>query len=232
MSRPRKQMFDNFAARQVRIKTIVHQIRVLEEWELDLVRKIWGNSFGVGLTAAVPTMKEAKQSCLPMEGTVWLRNDHEVRIVSCLPSEEDSDTSKGKRCLDATHDDDHWKRPAKIRCSYRGVDIRHNQTQSGVWKLVVQARFVKLRGSSAAVRKAQCVFFNKGVVSDVESEDIKISVGDCIRIGAPPRLLTYIVDSIDQNGIVCCKDVSNDTVEPVYMSLKEANKQYNKYIRY
>jgi hypothetical protein len=71
-SRPCNHMFDNFAARQVRMSTLVHQIRVLEESELDNVRKVCENSFGVGLMAHVPTIKEVKSSSLPMNGTVWL----------------------------------------------------------------------------------------------------------------------------------------------------------------
>jgi hypothetical protein len=106
------------------------------------------------------------------------------------------------------------------------------QSKTGVWELVVQARFVKLKGCSLAVRKAQGLFLNDGISSDVESEDIEAAVGDYIRIGAPPHLNTYVVESIDSNGLVCCKDATDENDEPIYMSLKEANLQYNKYIRY
>lgn len=205
---------------------------MLEECELDIVRKVCGNSFGVGLTVSVPSMKEVKRSSLPMNGTIWLRDEHEVRMVSCMPMERDLDQSKSKRCIDPADVDVGYERPSKLRCSYRGIDFRHLQTQSGVWELVVQARFVKLKGSSLAVRKAQSIFLNDGVASDVESEDIEVSEGDYIRIGVPPHLNTYVVDSIDCNGLVCCKDVTDDNEEPIYMSLKEANLQYNKYIRY
>jgi hypothetical protein len=125
-----------------------------------------------------------------------------------------------------------YKRPCKLRCSYRGIDIRHLQTKAGVWELVVQAQFVKVKGSSAAVRKAQGIFLNSGVVLDVESEDIEVSVGDHLRIGAPPLLMTYVVASIDRNRIVCCVDVTDENEEPIYVPLKEANLLYNKYIRY
>jgi hypothetical protein len=231
-SRPKKHVYDNFASQQVRMYTMVHQLRVLEECELDVVRKVCGNSFGVGLTAPVPTMKEVRHSSIPMNGTVWLRNDHEVRIVSCLPTERDVDLSKGKRCIDDANADVDYKRPTKLRCSYRGVDIRHLQTKNGVWELVVQARFVKVKASSVAVRKAQCAFLRDGVISDVESEDLEVSAGEFIRIGVPPNLHTYFVDSIDSNGVVCCKDATDENEPPVYMSLKEANTLYNKYIRY
>jgi hypothetical protein len=117
-SRPKKHMFDNFAAQQVRISTLVHQICVLEECELDVVRKVCGNSFGVGLTVADPSMKAVKQSSIPMHGTVWLRDDHEVRIVSCLPTETDLDCLKGKCCIDVSVVESLEERPTKLRCSY------------------------------------------------------------------------------------------------------------------
>jgi hypothetical protein len=66
------------------MSTLVHQIRVLEESELEVVRKVCGNSFGVGITVSVPSMKEVKRSSLPMNGTIWLRDEHEVRMVSCM----------------------------------------------------------------------------------------------------------------------------------------------------
>jgi hypothetical protein len=94
---PKKHKFDNFASCQVRSHSLIHQIRVLEEWELDNVRKVCGNSFGVGLTVTVPTLKQAKQLSMPFNGTVWLRNDHQVRIVTCLPYEQGLDACKAKR---------------------------------------------------------------------------------------------------------------------------------------
>jgi hypothetical protein len=231
-SRPKKHVYDNFAAQQVRMSTLIHQIRVLEESELDLVRKVCGNSFGVGLRVSVPSIKEVRQSSLPMNGTIWLRDNHEVRIVSCLESASDMDPVKGKRCLDKCDTDLAYQRPSKLRCSYRGLDIRHLQSKSGVWELVVQARFVKVHGSSLAVRKAQGMFLNTGEISDVDSEDLEVSVGEYLRIGVPPHLHTYIVDSIDSNGVVCCKDATDENEEPIFMSLNEANYIYNKYIRY
>jgi hypothetical protein len=76
------------------------------------------------------------------------------------------------------------------------------------------------------------LFLNAGVVSDVESEDLEVSIGEYIRVGEPPNLNTYVVESIDSNGVVCCRDATDDNEDPIYMSLKEANRRYNKYIRY
>jgi hypothetical protein len=230
ISRPKKHLFDNLAMCQVRMQSLIHQIRVLEEWELDIVRKVCGNTFGVGLTATVPSLKEAKMLCMPFNGTVWLRHDHQVRIVTCLPYEQDVDSLKGKRvCPNETviHE-----RPSKLRCSYRGLDFRHTQSKNGTWDMTVQVRFVKVRGNAPAVVKAQAVALATESNSDVESVDLEISEGDLIRLGSPPHLTTYIVDSIDQNGQVRCKDPTDDNEPHIIITREEANLRYNRYIRY
>jgi hypothetical protein len=82
---PKKHVFDNFAAFQVRMHSLIHQIHVLEEWELgDNVCKICSNSFGVGLTVSVPTLQQAKLLSMPFNGTVWMKHDHQVRIITTL----------------------------------------------------------------------------------------------------------------------------------------------------
>jgi hypothetical protein len=43
MSPPKKYMFDNFAACQVRTHSVIHQIRILDECELDNVCNVCGN---------------------------------------------------------------------------------------------------------------------------------------------------------------------------------------------
>jgi hypothetical protein len=72
------------------MSTLVHQIRVLEESKLDAVRKVCGNSFGVQLTVSVSSLKEAIRSLIPMNGAIWMRDNHE----------EDLNLSKGKCCMD------------------------------------------------------------------------------------------------------------------------------------
>jgi hypothetical protein len=203
-------------------------MRLLEESELDAVRKVCGNSLGVGLTVSVPSSKEVKHSLIPMNGTIWMRDNHDDRIISCLPTERDLDLSKGKCCIDVADVDLlEYKRSCKLRCSYRGVDLRHMQSKSKIWELVVHARFAKVKGSSLAVRKAQGIFLNDGAALDVESGDI----GDYLRIGVPPHLNTYVLDSIN-NDVVCCKNVTDENDTPIFMLLQEANLQYNKYISY
>jgi hypothetical protein len=229
-SRPRKHIYDNFAACQVRSLSLIHQIRVMEEWELDNVRKVCGNSFGVGLTVSVPSLRQAKLLSMPFNGTVWMRHDHQVRIVTCLPYEQDVDPSKSKRvCPDQfrTHE-----RPSKLRCSYRGLDFRHIQNKNGTWELAVQVRFVKLPGNAPAVVKAQGVVLTGDITSDQESEDLEVREGVLIRLGSPPHLTTYIVDSIGNDGMVRCVDATDENEAPVFLTLEEAKTRYNKYIRY
>jgi hypothetical protein len=232
ISRMKKHMFDNFAACNVRTNSVIHQIRVLEEDELDNVRKVCGNSFGVGITVPVPSLKEVKLRSLPFNGTVWMRQDHQVRIVTCHPYEQDLDTSKAKRACPVNNTLTIKERPWKLRCSYRGLDFRHMQSKNGTWDMSVQVRFCKVRGNSPAVLKAQGVVLSTEVVSDVESEDLEVTEGVLIRLGSPPHLSTYIVDSIDTAGNVFCKDPTDENEAPVILKLEEANRIYNKYIRY
>jgi hypothetical protein len=199
-----------------------------------VVRKVCGNTFGVGLTVSVPSLKEVKKSSLPLNGTVWMKHSHQVRIVTCQPYEQDVDFSKSKRCCSNDSAASVYQRPRKLRCSYRGLDFRHVQSKNGTWELAVQVRFVKVMGSAPAVVKAQSVVLATGVssASDVESEDLEVCVGAYIRIGTPPNLNTYVIESIDSNGTVCCKDATDDNEDPVFLSLAEANELYNRYIRY
>jgi hypothetical protein len=96
----------------------------------------------------------------------------------------------------------------------------------------VQVRFLKVSGNAPAVIKAQSAVLTNSVPSDVESEDLEVRVGVLIQLGSPPNLVTYVVDSISENGTVCCKDPTDDDEPPVYLSTAEANHSYNKYIRY
>jgi hypothetical protein len=198
---------------------------------LDIVRKVCGNSFAVGTTVAVPSMKEVKASSLPMNGTVWLRKDHQVRIVTCVPHEEDIDVKKGKRVCSSGQESKGYARPRKLRCSYRGLDFRHVQSKMGTWEMIVQARFSKLMGNAAAVIKAQSSVLSSSVVSDVESEELEVRPGVLIRVGNPPNLETLQVDSVEK-GMVRCKDPADSDADTVVLGLTEANELYNRYIRY
>jgi hypothetical protein len=200
------------------MNSTVHQIRVLDEWELDVVRKVCGNSFAVGTTVPVPSIKQVKAMVLPMNGTVWLRKDHQVRMVTCVPHEEDVDQRKAKRTCPSGPQYATYARPRKLRCSYRGLDIRYVQSKMGTWEMIVQARFSKLRGSSQAVLKAQSAVLSTTVVSDVKSEELEVRPGVYIRIGSPPQLETYVVDSID-NGVVRCKDPTDDKADTVVLTV-------------
>jgi hypothetical protein len=101
----------------------------------------------------------------------------------------------------------------------------------GTWEMIVQARFLKLRGNSKAVMKAQSAVLTNAVVLDVESEELEVRAGAYIRIGTPPQLETYVVDSVD-NGLVQCKDPTDDDADTVVLTVSEANELYNRYIRY
>jgi hypothetical protein len=70
------------------------------------------------------------------------------------------------------------------------------------------------------------------LASDAESEDLDICVGALIRLGSPPHLNTYIVESIECDGTVCCKDPADEHEAPVFITMVEAKRRYNEYIRY
>jgi hypothetical protein len=112
------------------------------------------------------------------------------------------------------------------------LDFRHIQAKNAIWEMAVHVRFIKVRGNSPVVVKAQSVVLTGDSFSDVESEDLEVSEGVLIRLGLPPNLSTYIVESIDIGGRVCCKDSTDELAVPVFLSLKEAKRRYNQYIRY
>jgi hypothetical protein len=101
----------------------------------------------------------------------------------------------------------------------------------GTWEMVVQAQFLKLRGNAQAVIKAQSAVLSNSVVSDVESEELEVQVGVYIRIGVPPNLETYVVDSVEDR-IVRCKDPTNQNAHTVILTVSKANELYNRHIRY
>jgi hypothetical protein len=203
----------------------------MEEWELDVVCKVCGNLFGVGLTVSVPSLKEMKRLLLPLNGTVWMLKDHHVRVVTCQPCEQDVDPSKAKRALPEYHQSTIIDRPCKLQCTYQGLDFRHIQSKNGSWEMAVQACFVKVKGNAPAVIKAQGVVLSTGLSMDAKSEDLDILEGDLIRLGTPTHLTTYIVDSIDVDGNVCCKDPTKDHADLVYLTMEEAKRRFNEYIR-
>jgi hypothetical protein len=70
-SRCRKAIADNLSARNVRTKMETGIIHVDEESHLDAVQKVFGQSFGVGICAPVPSMKMPRCN-LSLKATVWL----------------------------------------------------------------------------------------------------------------------------------------------------------------
>jgi hypothetical protein len=93
---------------------------------------------------------------------------------------------------------------------------------------------VKLVGQSPAVLKAQGAILRRlsASASEAESEQLEIEIGSFIKIGSPPNLSTYQVESISQTGIVRCIDPTDDDEPYVELPLAEANELFNKYIRY
>jgi hypothetical protein len=222
-SRCRKAILDNLSARNVRTKLETGIIRVDEESHLDAVRKVFGQSFGVGICAPVPSMKMLR--CNPsLKATVWLRNMDPVRIVSCLPEECDLEPDREKPIADETHSIDvsataKSRKGIKLLCSFRGMDIRYSMASNDVPELSVQSRFVKVRGDSHAIRK-----IHGNIICDSDSESgsstVNVEIGDYITVEGKK---VYVISDITENGTVRCVSPTFPVNDPIEISLEQAN---------
>jgi hypothetical protein len=222
-SRCRKALLDNLSARNVRTKLETGIIQVAEECHLDAVCKVFGQSFGVGICAPVPSMKMLRSNP-SLKPTVWLRNMDPVRVVSCLPEECDLEPDRAKPIVEEAPSSGNigtQKRPTlmKLLCSFRGMDIRYTVAANGVPELSVQCRFVKVRGDAQAVKK-----IHGNIVSDCDSDSgsssVMIEVGDYITVEGRK---VYKVSHISDNGTVRCVSPTFPVNNPIEMSLEQAN---------
>jgi hypothetical protein len=219
-TRSKKVIFDNLAATRRKTKFRAEVLRILAEDELDAVRKVLGVSFGVGVMQPVPSLKQLKINP-SLSGTVWLRNNDPVRIVTCCRDGIDIDHELDKpMCHNARK-----QRPIKMLCSYRGLDIRLNSVRNGITELSVQCRFVKVKGDSPVVKR----ILNKASSNSDGSLD-----SDSILMVLKGQYLTldsdkvYIVTEVNCNGTVRCVSPSNPINEPIEITIEEANDALNR----
>jgi hypothetical protein len=221
-SQCKKVLYDNLSSRQVRVTCNTGIIRVLSEPHLEAVRKVLGDSFGVGTNLPVPSMRMLKMNPT-MKPTVYLRNMDPVRIVSCIKDERDIDPAKGKPSVitSATMptDEGRKRKRMKLLCSYRGLDIRQSTTCNGIPELSVQCRFLKVKGNSIAVTKV-----HGNIVSDCEyesdSSELQVEVGDYIKVAGRK---VYRISDITSTGIVRCVSPTHPINDPIEITLEEAN---------
>jgi hypothetical protein len=219
-TRSRKVIFDNLAASRRRVKYQGELIRILCEDELDAVRKVLGVSFGVGVMQPVPSLKALKVNP-SISGTVWLRNNDPVRIVTCCPEGADIENGSAKPVY-LNSLSQFKSRPMKMMCSYRGVDFRFNSVKYGVSEISVQCRFVKVRGDSILLKK--CFGRIAGECdssgSDSDSSCMMVSEGDYITLQSER---VYVVREVREDGTVRCVSPANPINEPIVLSIEEAN---------
>jgi hypothetical protein len=111
------------------------------------------------------------------------------------------------------------RRPLKFLCSYRGMDIRYSVAPHGVPELLVQCRFVKVRGGSSAIQKIHCNIASDGE-SDSEKSELNIEIGDYIKLDGKK---VCVVDSISENGTVRCVSPTYPANEPIELTIEQVN---------
>lgn len=217
-TRSKKVIFDNLSACRQKIKYNGELIRILTEDELDAVRNVLGASFGVGVTQSIPSLKQLKDSPF-LSGTVWLKNSDPVRIVSCCHGGEDMARGLAKPLY--PNPQIHCKKkPMKLLCSYRGLDIRFTTARHGTSEIIVQCRFIKVRGDSKLVHKVLSSNPSECYVSDTDSSILMVSEGDFITLDNDK---VYVVKELVGNGTVRCESPSHPINEPIVITVAEAN---------
>jgi hypothetical protein len=220
-SRSKKVIFDNLAASRRKIKYHGELIRILNEDELDAVRKVLGSSFGVGVTHAIPSLKQLKENPF-ISGTVWLQNSDSVRIVSCCQGGMDIGSGLAKPLYPNSQTNSR-KKPIKLLCSYRGLDIRFTTARHGTSEISVQCRFVKVRADSQSVHKV--LGSNVSYVSDTDSSFLMVSEGDFLTLDNDK---VYVVRDVLGDGTVRCESPSHPINDPIVISVEEANEALNR----
>jgi hypothetical protein len=125
-TRSQKVVYNNLCCTRRKIKFRGELIRLLLEKELSALRKVFGVTFGVGVMQPVPLVKALKENPR-LSSNVWLRKSDPVRIVSCQNDLNDLELAVSKPSFEGsmeyTQTQHVNRRPMKLMCSYRGVDI-------------------------------------------------------------------------------------------------------------
>jgi hypothetical protein len=180
-TRSKKVMYDNLSATRRRFKYKSEVLRILAEYELEAVRRVLGLSFGVGIMQPIPSLKQLKNNP-HLSGTVWLKNNDPVRIVTCSLDGMDLKSSIAKPIYQKSRQKG-TSHHIKMMCSYGGIDIRLNTVRNYLLEISVQCRFVKVRGDSTVVRKMLCRnASDSDVGSDTNSSIIMVTQGDYITL--------------------------------------------------
>jgi hypothetical protein len=226
ITRSRKVIHDNLSCSRRKVRIHGQLIRILDEAQLDAVRKIFGVTFGVGVKHVVPSLKALKENP-SLKDTTWLRNMDPVRVISCLPKVDDLDVGKAKPVFPENTlsfgQNTTWKQSKSLFCSFRGLDFRITSTKFGVPEMSVQCRFAKVRADSIAVRKILCgddIPSSESVSGSAsESSELFINTGDYITLEGRK---VYVVESLLPDGTVRCVSPSYPVNEPLVLTMEEA----------
>jgi hypothetical protein len=223
-TRSRKVMFDTLATTRRKVKHDADIIRVLTEDQLEVVRKVLGTSFGVGVLQPLPSLKTLKANP-SVSGTVWLRNSDPVRVISCSPEVGCMGDGSAKPVFYNILPGKKGRQPFRLLCSYRGIDFRYNAVKYGFSELSIQMRFVKVRGDSNVVKKVVGKVTGDDDSGDSDSSSIMVAEGDFITLESNR---VYLVSEVGHDGTVRCVSPANQTNEPIVISIEEANQAFSR----
>jgi hypothetical protein len=241
-SKAKKLCHPNLSVSHKKRKYDITLLRVVDEYELDLVRYTLGSTFGVGLTHSAPSMASIKKE-LESSGkdisTVELQRHQTVRIVTCRKDDVDSDLNKEKALahgvlIDPDDDDD------DVSAAYEPYDRSHPQKrwipfpgcdfffeESTTTNFHVALRFKKLKGDASTVAKAQ----NGGLETRASLGPIETV---CPRAEFRYKGLTYNVNSVDEGRAKCkltFEDSDDSDCEYIELPVEEVIplvKEYNR----
>lgn len=214
-TRVKKTVYDNLSVNKRRLKVKGHMIRILGEDELDAVRKLFGATFAVGITNAVPSKRMLRENP-SLKPTVYLRNTDVVRMVTCSRYDSSIDGGLSKPIYTAG---EFQPRPMTQQCSYRGIDFRYNQVEHGIPELLIQCRFVKVPASCVLLKDIMCRGNTDGNVSDSDSSSVFVSKGDYLTLEGSR---VYLVSDIGTDGTVRCVSPANAVNDPIDITMEEA----------
>ena len=205
-SRSRKRCYDDLSVTRKQMKSKIHLLRIIESNHWKICQSLLGVGMAVAITKPAPSMKEVRSAKGLVDDTAYLREEDEVRIVCVDESLEDVDEAMALPVLSGETDME-WRDPRqhkrqKLTCAYRGIDFKHASYENGVSELGVQLRFVKVKGSSDAVRQIQ----HGGVAVDDAENELPLDINDCFQFNNK----YYHVKVIRRDGRVLSEEVVSD----------------------
>lgn len=205
--RAKKRMNANLSVCNKRIKTRGKLVRLLDGPVLEEMRSTVGSAFGIGITKAVPTMKEIASSEGRVSDTVHLKEHDVVRVVTCNLEDLDFDPEKdvapcpvfsnsGMRGDTAMDNIRSMKKQPRL-LPFPGIDIEFLQSETGLTDSHFNLKFKKLLGGSSTVRMLQC----RSIVAAENGEPAGVVVGDqLVKDG-----VSYSVKSVTGDTVECVR---------------------------